>query len=123
MAAYVDAAFPRYRTTALVTAPLTRLLGLYGPEALRAAVREALARGTPTVASVEYLLEKHRRETKRRPPLPVDLTDRPELAAFHVRPHSLSDYDQPAEPAPDKEPDRTSRPLPRPHPSQEGVGE
>ena len=60
---------------------------------LRGAVREALARGTPTVASVEYLLEKHRRETQRRPPLPVDLSDRPELAAFHVRPHSLSAYD------------------------------
>jgi hypothetical protein len=122
MAAYVDAAFPRYRTTALVTAPLTRLLGLYGPEALRAAVREALARGTPTVASVEYLLEKHRRETKRRPPLPVDLTDRPELAAFHVRPHSLSDYDQLAEPAPDKKsaPDEQTAPE---TPPQEGVDE
>jgi hypothetical protein len=122
MGAFVDAAFPRYRTTALVTAPLTRLLGLYGPEALRVAVREALARGTPTVASVEYLLEKHRRETKRRPPLPVDLTDRPELAAFHVRPHSLSDYDQLAEPAPDKKsaPDEQTAPE---TPPQEGVDE
>jgi transposase len=93
IAAFLDAAFPRYRSIALLTTPLTRLLGLYGAEALRGAVREALARGTPTVASVEYLLEKHRRETQRRPPLPVDLSDRPELAAFHVRPHSLSAYD------------------------------
>ena len=104
MAAFLDAAFPRYRSTALLIAPLTRLLGLYGPEALRAAVSEALARGTPTVASVEYLLEKHRRETRRRPPLPVDLTDRPELAAFHVRPHSLSDYDHLAD-APEEDVD------------------
>ena len=124
MAAFLDAAFPRYRSTALLIAPLTRLLGLYGPEALRAAVSEALARGTPTVASVEYLLEKHRRETRRRPPLPVDLTDRPELAAFHVRPHSLSDYDQLAEPAPEKVSALEEEPAPVEEPApQEGVDE
>jgi len=124
MAAFFEAAFPRYRSTALLTAPLTRLLSLYGPEALRAAVSEALARGTPTVASVEYLLEKHRRETQRRPPLPVDLTNRPELAAFHVRPHSLSDYDQLAEPAPEKESAPDEGPAPEKEPTlQEGVDE
>ena len=104
IAAFLDAAFPRYRSIALLTTPLTRLLDLYGAEALRGAVREALARGTPTVASVEYLLEKHRRETQRRPPLPVDLSDRPELAAFHVRPHSLSAYDHLAD-APEEDVD------------------
>jgi transposase len=104
IAAFLDAAFPRYRSIALLTTPLTRLLGLYGAEALRAAVSEALTRDTPTVASVEYLLEKHRRETQRRPPLPVDLSDRPELAAFHVRPHSLSAYDHLAD-APEEDVD------------------
>jgi transposase len=99
--AFLDAAFPRYRSAALLTTPLTRLLSLYGPEALRAALAEALARNTPTIASVEYLLEKHRREVQRRPPLPVDLTDRPELAAFHVQPHSLAAYDELAKPAPE----------------------
>jgi hypothetical protein len=76
-------------------------LELYGPEALRAALAEALARNTPTLASVEYLLEKHRREHQRRPPLSVDLTDRPELAALHVQPHALSAYDQLAKPEPE----------------------
>lgn len=92
--AFLDAAFPRYRSAALLSVPLTRLLGLYGAEALRSAVAEALRRGTPTLASVEYLLERHRRDAQRRPPLPVDLANRPELAALHVQPHSLSDYDQ-----------------------------
>jgi transposase len=98
---FLDAAFPRYRSIALLTAPLTRLLQLYGAEALRAALAEALARDTPTLAAVEYLLEKHRRDHQRRPPLPVDLADRPELAALHVQPHPLSDYDQLAHPEPE----------------------
>jgi transposase len=101
VAAFLDAAFPRHRSTALLTAPLERLLGLYGAEALRAALQEALQRGTPTLASVEYLLEKRRREAQRRPPLPVDLADRPELAALHVQPHALSAYDQLSQPAPE----------------------
>lgn len=96
--AFLDAAFPHYRNTALLTAPLERLLDLYGREALRAALSEALQRGTPTLASVEYLLEKHRRTAQRRPPLPVDLADRPELAALHVQPHCLSGYDQLSQP-------------------------
>ena len=97
--AFVDAAFPRHRSVGLLTGPLTRLLHLYGPEALRGALAEALARSTPTLASVEYLLEKHRRANRRRPPLPVDLADRPELAAMHVQPHPLAAYDHLAEAA------------------------
>lgn len=92
--AFLDAAFPTHRSTALLTTHLDRLLGLYGAAALSAALREALQRGTPTLASVEYLLEKHRRQAQRRPLLPVDLADRPDLAGLHVQPHSLSGYDQ-----------------------------
>jgi transposase len=95
---FLDAAFARYRSTPLLSTTLERLLGLYGQKALRAALGEALERGTPTLAAVEYLLEKHRRQTQRRPPLPVDLADRPELAALHVQPHSLADYDQLCQP-------------------------
>jgi transposase len=91
---FFDAAFPHHRSTALLIAPLQRLLDLYGRQALGAALGEAVKRGTPTLASVEYLLEKHRRQAQRRPPLPVDLADRPELAALHVQPHGLADYDQ-----------------------------
>ena len=103
--AFLQAAFPRHRSTAGLTTHLLRQLSLYGPDALRAALAEALQRGTPTLASVEYLLEQHRRQARRRPPLPVDLADRPELAALHVQPHSLSAYDRLAEiPPPEQDP-------------------
>lgn len=91
--AFLKAAFQRYRSTTLVMVPLTRLASLYGAPALSAALAVALARNTPTLASVEYLLEKHRRQSQRRPPLPVDLSGHPELAALHVQPHSLAAYD------------------------------
>jgi hypothetical protein len=42
---------------------------------------------------VEYLLEKNRRAARRQVPLPVDLTDRPDLEDLHVKPHALSAYD------------------------------
>jgi len=94
---FLAAAFPRHRSTALLTTRLSRLLMLYGADLLRAALHEALERSTPTLASVEYLIEKYRREAHRQPPLPVDLADRPELASLHVQPHDLSDYDLLAE--------------------------
>jgi len=90
---FLAAAFPRHRSTALLTTRLSRLLTLYGADLLRAALNEALERSTPTLASVEYLIEKYRREAHRQPPLPVDLADRPELASLHVQPHDLSGYD------------------------------
>lgn len=91
---FLDAAFPRHRNTARLVDRLTRLLALYGAGLLRAALGEALERSTPTLASVEYLIEKYRRDQHRQPPLPVDLTDRPDLAGLHVQPHALGDYDQ-----------------------------
>ena len=94
LSAFLDAAFARHRNTALLTPTLERLLGLYGRQALSAALSEALEQRTPTLASVEYLLEKNRRQAKRRPALPVDLTDRPDLAALHVKPHDLDAYDR-----------------------------
>ena len=91
---FLDAAFPHHRGTALLTTHLTRLMSLYGAEALNHALAEALKHKTPTLASVEFLLEKHRRTKARQPPLPVDLDNRPELAALHVKPHDLDDYDR-----------------------------
>lgn len=93
--AFVDAAFADgQHGTAAILNRLGNLLSLYGSAALTAALGEALSRATPTVASVEYLIEQQRRAARRHPPLPVDLGERPELAAFHVRPHALDDYDQ-----------------------------
>ncbi len=85
---------PRYRHTGWLVTTLNRLLALYGANSLNAALTEALDRATPTLDSVEYLLEKNRRASRRKPPLPVDLSDRPELADLHVQPHPLSAYDR-----------------------------
>lgn len=100
---FLDAAFADHRGTTLLITHLSRLLELYGAEPLNAALTEALGRGTPNLASVEFLLEQHRRAANRRPPLPVDLTERPELAVLHVQPHSLSVYDQLSQTDPDEE--------------------
>ncbi len=93
--AFVDAAFAngQHGTSAILNR-LSTLLSLYGGPALADALREAMARRTPTLASVEFLIEKQRRATRRNPPLPVDLGERPDLAALHVRPHSLDAYYQ-----------------------------
>ncbi|MGH2702584.1 MAG: IS21 family transposase [Actinomycetota bacterium] len=93
--AFVDAAFADgQHGTAAILNRLSNLLSLYGSSALAAALREALSRGTPTLSSVDYLIEQQRRAARRHPPLPVDLGERPDLAALHVRPHALGDYDQ-----------------------------
>jgi transposase len=92
---FVDRAFAQgQHGTTVILGRLATLLQLYGATALGEALREAMARGTPTLASVEYLIEKQRRAQRRKPPLPVDLHERPDLAALHVRPHALDDYDQ-----------------------------
>ena len=93
--AFVDAAFAHgQQGTAALLNRLSTLLSLYGSAALAAALGQALSRGTPTLASVEYLIEQQRRAARRNPPLPVDLGERPDLAGLHVRPHDLDDYDQ-----------------------------
>jgi transposase len=93
--AFLDAAFADgQHGTAAILNRLSNLLSLYGSAALAAALREALSRGTPTLASVDYLIEQQRRAARRNPPLPVDLGERPDLATLHVRPHPLDDYDQ-----------------------------
>lgn len=92
--AFLDAAFPSVRSNATLLGHLSRLLSLYGSELLATALREATARNTPTLASVEFLIERARRDQHRNPPIQIDLSDRPELAALHVQPHPLEAYDR-----------------------------
>jgi len=103
---FLKAALPRYRHTGWLVNALKRLLSLYGAIPLNAALTQALAHATPTLDSVEYLLEKNRRASRRKPSLPVDLADRPELADLHVQPHPLSAYDQLAGPPKDLKDDK-----------------
>lgn len=92
--ALLDAAFQRGESTHRQTAKLLELLDLYGAEALKAAVREALERGTPRAASVAFLLARRRRTQGRKAPLPVDLRHRPELEDLYIQPHDLETYDE-----------------------------
>lgn len=92
--AFLDAAVLRGVTAAHVERHLSRLWSLYGASLLRTALQEALARATATIESVDYLIERARRGQRRPARAALDLTNRPELAALHVQPHALEDYDQ-----------------------------
>jgi transposase len=92
--AFVQAAFAKGENAGSTTLKLTRLLDDYGARALQAAILEALERDTPRISSVAYLLERRRRAAKSRPPLPVDLSRRPDLADVVVRPHEAEIYDE-----------------------------
>lgn len=95
--ALLDAAFQRGEPTHRQTAKLVELLDLYGAEELKAAVREALERGTPRAASVAFLLARRRRAQGRKTPLPIDLRHRPELGDLYIQPHDPETYDELAE--------------------------
>lgn len=101
--AFVQAAFAKGENAGSTTLKLTRLLDDYGARALQAAVIEALERDTPRISSVAYLLERRRRAAKSRPPLPVDLSRRPDLADLVVRPHEAEIYDELSRPDDDEE--------------------
>ena len=91
--ALLEAAFTRGESAFTQTQQLLELLDRYGASELRAAMDEALARKTPRASSVAYLLERRRRARKVHPLPPVDLVRRPDLADFHVQPHSPETYD------------------------------
>jgi transposase len=73
-----------------------RLLGLlddYGSMELRAAVREAIERQSPRASSVAYILARRHRRSGQHPPLPVNLSRRPDLADLHVPSPNPEIYD------------------------------
>lgn len=104
--AFLDAAFPSTRSISTLLGHLGRLQSLYGNALLATALREATERNTPTLASVEFLIERARRARQRKPPLEIDLSDRPELAALHVQPHQLDVYDRLTTQDTEREPDK-----------------
>jgi hypothetical protein len=92
--AFLDTAFRLGESARRQTQQLLVLLDLYGAAELRAAMCEALARKTPRVSSVAFILNQRRRSSKRRLPVPVDLSRRPELENLSVTPHNLETYDE-----------------------------
>lgn len=91
--AFLQAGFQRGESVAALTQKLLLLLDDYGAEELRAVVAEALARQTPRLSSIAFLLAKRRRAAQRRLSLPVDLSRRPDLRDLYVKPHSSETYD------------------------------
>lgn len=98
---FIDAAFERGESALAQTVQLLKLLDLYGSQELRAAVQEAMARDSPRASSVGFLLARRHRMHKLKPPLPVDLSRRPDLADLHVNPHAPESYDELANTEPD----------------------
>ena len=92
--ALLEAAFARGESAGSQTAQLLKLLDTYGSGELRDAIREALEHGTPRVTSVAFLLRKHQRCRERQAPVPVDLSQHPELAALNMQPQNLEVYDE-----------------------------
>ena len=90
--AFLEAAFQRGESVALTTEKLLLVLDDYGAQELRLAMEEALARETPRLGSVVYILGKRRRQSQRRPALPVDLSRRPDLRDLYVKPHAPETY-------------------------------
>jgi transposase len=91
--ALLDAAFARGESAGRQTTQLLTLLDLYGAAELRAAIREALERNTPRASSVAFILNRRQRLSRRRSPVPVDLSRRPDLADIDVQPHNPEIYD------------------------------
>jgi transposase len=87
---------------------LLKLLDDYGAEELGAATRIAVERGAPTSGSIAHLLEQRRRAQGLTPPIPIDLSHRPDLKDLRLIPNRLEDYDalgqHDADPA-DRDPD------------------
>ncbi len=92
--AFLEACFRRGESVAATTEKLLLLLDDYDAGELSAAVAEALARGTPRLGSVGFLLARRRRTAQRRMALPVELSRRPDLRDLYVKPHLSETYDE-----------------------------
>jgi len=92
--AFLEACFQRGESVAATTEKLLLLLDDYGSAELQAAVVEALARQTPRLGSVGFLLARRRRTAQRRVALPVELSRRPDLRDLYVKPHLSETYDE-----------------------------
>jgi transposase len=92
--ALLEASFRCGESAAATTRKLLLLLDDYGAKELRAAVQEALAKKTPRISSITYILGTRKRAAERKLSLPVDLSRRPDLNDLYVKPHSAETYDE-----------------------------
>jgi len=92
--AFMDAAFQRGESVASQATQLLHLLDEYGASELRAAMLESMQRNTPRASSVQFILNRRRRLLRRRAPILVDLSRRPDLADIDIKPHNPETYDE-----------------------------
>ena len=78
----------------VLTRGLIALLDSHGAAALERAIAAALERDTAHLAGVRHLIDQHRHQSGRPPPLALALPDDPRLRTLHVKPHELTDYDR-----------------------------
>ena len=88
------AAAKRHHHLGVLARGLIELLNAHGPAALERAIAAALQADAPHLAGVRHLIDQHRQQTEKPPPLPLDLPDDSRLRSLHVRPHDLADYDR-----------------------------
>lgn len=79
-------------------ARLLKLLDRYGAPELEAAIKDALARGAISAASVAHVLDQVTRARRAAPKIDVVLPDDPRVRDLRVTPHALNDYDALAKP-------------------------
>ena len=104
--AFLQAACQRGESTARLTVQLLHLLDDYGAGELGAALREALDRHTPRLSSVAFILARRHRQLRRRVPLPVNLSRRPDLEDLAVSNPSLEAYDELSQDPDDSDPEQ-----------------
>jgi transposase len=105
--AFLQAAFEQGESTSRLTVQLLRLLDDYGAQELAAALGEALEQQTPRLSSVAFILARRHRQQRRRTPLPVNLSRRPDLENLTVSHPSLEAYDELSQdPEEEPEPER-----------------
>ena len=88
------AAAKRHHHLGVLARGLIELLNAHGPLALERAISAALEADAPHLAGVRHLIDQHRQQADKPPPLPLALPDDPRLRSLHVRPHDLADYDR-----------------------------
>jgi len=104
--AFLEAACQRGESTGRLTVQLLHLLHDYGAGELAAALREALDRQTPRLSSVAFILARRHRQLRRRVPLPVNLSRRPDLEDLAVSNPSLEAYDELSQDPNDSDPEQ-----------------
>lgn len=72
---------------------MERLLDLYSPAELQAALLAAADLPSPTIHDIHLLLDQRKRQLQLPPPIGIHLPDDSPLRALSVTPHSLASYD------------------------------